>query len=74
MGMLRRNLQPAAVARHQADTELKQSTHYNGIPIEDPAAVPVEGMLVIAPYLHRTAIKNAAQRLGWPDDTIYPLQ
>jgi len=55
-------------------SKLKQSTHYNGIPIEDPAAVPVEGMLVIGPYLHRTAIKNAAQRLGWPDDTIYPLQ
>ena len=55
-------------------SKLKQSTHYKGIPIEDPSAVPVEGMLVIAPYLHRTAIKRAAQQLGWPDDAIYPLQ
>jgi 2-polyprenyl-3-methyl-5-hydroxy-6-metoxy-1,4-benzoquinol methylase len=55
-------------------SKLKQSTHYKGIPIEDPAAVPVEGMLVIAPYLHRTAIRKAAQQLGWPDDAIYVLE
>jgi ubiquinone/menaquinone biosynthesis C-methylase UbiE len=55
-------------------SKLKQSTHYNGIPIEDPAGVPAEGMLVIAPYLHRTAIKRAAQQLGWPEDAIYVLQ
>lgn len=55
-------------------SKLKQSTHYKGIPIEDPAAVPVGGLLVIAPYLHRTAIKKAAQQLGWPDDALYLLQ
>ncbi len=55
-------------------SKLKQSTHYKGIPIEDPAAVPVEGMLVIAPYLHRTAIKKAAQQLGWPEEALYLLQ
>jgi ubiquinone/menaquinone biosynthesis C-methylase UbiE len=55
-------------------SKLKQSTTYKGIPIEDPAAVPVEGMLVIAPYLHRVAIEKAARRLGWPADAIYPLQ
>jgi 2-polyprenyl-3-methyl-5-hydroxy-6-metoxy-1,4-benzoquinol methylase len=55
-------------------SKLKQSTHYKGIPIEDPAVVPVEGMLVIAPYLHRTAIKKAAQQFGWPDDALYLLQ
>lgn len=55
-------------------SKLKQSTHYKGMPIEDPAAVPVEGMLVIAPYLHQQAIKTAAQRLGWPDRALYLLE
>jgi ubiquinone/menaquinone biosynthesis C-methylase UbiE len=55
-------------------SKLKQSTHYKGIPIEDPAAVPVEGMLVIAPYLHRAAIKRAAEQLGWPGHALYLLQ
>jgi len=53
---------------------LKQSTHYQGRCIEDPAAVPVAGLLVVAPYLHRTAIKAAALKLGWPEDAIYLLQ
>lgn len=55
-------------------SKLKQSAHYKGLPIEDPTTVPVEGMLVIAPYLHRTAIKKAAQRLGWPDNAMYLLE
>lgn len=55
-------------------SKLKQSTHYKGMPIKDPASVPVEGKLVIAPYLHRTAIKTAAQRLGWPDNAMYLLE
>jgi SAM-dependent methyltransferase len=55
-------------------SKLKQSTHYKGMPIEDPTTVPVEGLLVIAPYLHRSAIKTAAQLLGWPDHAIYPLE
>ena len=55
-------------------SKLKQSTHYKGMPIEDPAAVSVEGMLVIAPYLHQKAIKTAAQRLGWPDNAVYLLE
>jgi len=55
-------------------SKLKQSTHYKGMPIEDPTTVPVEGMLVIAPYLHRDAIKAAAERLGWPDNALYLLQ
>lgn len=55
-------------------SKLKQSTNYKGMPIEDPATVPVEGMLVIAPYLHQTAIKAAAQRLGWPDNAVYLLE
>jgi ubiquinone/menaquinone biosynthesis C-methylase UbiE len=55
-------------------SKLKQTTNYKGMPIEDPAAVPVEGMLVIAPYLHQTAIKAAAQRLGWPDNALYLLE
>ena len=55
-------------------SKLKQSTRYKGMPIEDPAAVPVAGMLIVAPYLHRTAIKAAAQRLGWSDSAIYLLE
>jgi len=55
-------------------SKLKQSTHYRGMPIEDPAAVPTEGLLIIAPYLHQTAIKKAAQQLGWPDNAVYLLQ
>ncbi len=52
----------------------KQSAQYHGHPIEDPAAVPAAGLLVVAPYLHRTAIKAAALKLGWPEDAIYLLQ
>lgn len=55
-------------------SKLKQSTHYRGMPIEDPAAVPTEGLLIIAPYLHQRAIKKAAQQLGWPDNAVYLLQ
>jgi len=55
-------------------SKLKQTTHYKGVSIEDPAAVPVEGKLVIAPYLHRTEIKKAAQQLGWLDDAMYLLE
>jgi ubiquinone/menaquinone biosynthesis C-methylase UbiE len=55
-------------------SKLKQSTHYRGMPIEDPAAVPTEGLLIIAPYLHQEAIKTAAQQLGWPDNAVYLLQ
>jgi SAM-dependent methyltransferase len=55
-------------------SKLKQSAHYRGMPIEDPAAVPTEGLLIIAPYLHQNAIKKAAQQLGWPDNAVYLLQ
>jgi ubiquinone/menaquinone biosynthesis C-methylase UbiE len=55
-------------------SKLKQSTHYQGKPIEDPAAIPTEGLLIIAPYLHQRAIKKAAQQLGWPDNAVYLLQ
>ena len=53
---------------------LKQSVRYKGIPIENPAAVPAEGTLVIAPYLHQAAIKRAARKIGWPDDALYLLE
>jgi 2-polyprenyl-3-methyl-5-hydroxy-6-metoxy-1,4-benzoquinol methylase len=55
-------------------SKLKQRTHYKGMPIEDPAAVPVEGLLVVAPYLHRAEIKAAAERLGWSENAIYQLE
>jgi SAM-dependent methyltransferase len=55
-------------------SKLKQQTHYKGMAIADPGAVPVEGLLVVAPYLHRAAIKAAAQRLGWPENAIYELE
>jgi ubiquinone/menaquinone biosynthesis C-methylase UbiE len=55
-------------------SKLKQSTHYKGMPIENPAAISVDGMLVIAPYLHQKAIKTAAQQHGWPDSAVYLLE
>jgi len=55
-------------------SKLKQAARYKGLAIEDPAALPVQGLLVIAPYLHGTAIKLAALQLGWPEEAIYMLQ
>lgn len=54
-------------------SKLKQSARYKGLAIEEPAALPIEGMLVVAPYLHREAIKKAALGLGWPEESIYVL-
>ena len=54
-------------------SKLKQTTHYCGRPIEDPASVPVSGALIIAPYLHGNAIHAEANRLGWPASTVHRL-
>lgn len=53
---------------------LKQAARYRGRPIADPAMLPVEGTLVVAPYLHDAAIRQAALQLGWPKAAIYSLQ
>lgn len=53
---------------------LKQAARYKGLPIGRPADMPVEGMLVVAPYLHRNAIGKAARELGWPERAIYLLE
>lgn len=55
-------------------SNLKQAAHYCGRSIADPATLPVEGTLVVAPYLHSTAIRQAALKLGWPEAAIYLLQ
>ena len=54
--------------------KLKQQASYKGLTIHPPADVPVEGLLVVAPYLHRAAIRKAAADLGWPDAAIYILE
>lgn len=53
---------------------LKQQARYHNLPVADPAAMPVEGLLVVAPYLHREPIRRAALGLGWPEDAIFVLQ
>nr|VFK23327.1 MAG: Methyltransferase domain-containing protein [Candidatus Kentron sp. MB]VFK28457.1 MAG: Methyltransferase domain-containing protein [Candidatus Kentron sp. MB]VFK74261.1 MAG: Methyltransferase domain-containing protein [Candidatus Kentron sp. MB] len=55
-------------------SQLKQTTHVRGLPIEDPTSLPMEGSLVVAPYLYGAEIKRAALRLGWPEASIYRLQ
>lgn len=54
---------------------LKQRSHYKGIPIQGPESIrPCGASLLIAPYLHRTAIKRAALGLGWKDKDIFLLE
>lgn len=53
---------------------LKQTARYKGMPLQEPALVPVEGALVIAPYLHASTIKTAALKLGWPNEAIHLLR
>lgn len=55
-------------------SSLKQAAHYRGRSIADPVTLPVEGTLVVAPYLHSTAIHQSALQLGWPEAAIYLLQ
>jgi SAM-dependent methyltransferase len=55
-------------------SKLKQQAHYQGRAVEDPAAVPVAGRLIIAPYLHGAAIQSAAGRLGWPEYAMHRLR
>lgn len=52
----------------------KQTCMYKGIPITAPSVVEKEGALVIAPYLFRNEILNAAVESGWPKDRIYCLR
>jgi SAM-dependent methyltransferase len=58
-------------ARLCDSSKFKQQMHYRGLVVQDPAAVPVKGLLVVVPYRHKAAIKTAAQRLGWPENAIY---
>ncbi|MTK63637.1 MAG: class I SAM-dependent methyltransferase [Methanobacterium sp.] len=51
----------------------KQTAFYHGIPVQEPNAVPKEGLLVVAPYLHGSAIERAARASGWSQDAIYLL-
>lgn len=51
----------------------KQESRWRGLPIEDPAALAAEGLLVIASSRYGAEIKAAAQKLGWADASIYLL-
>lgn len=53
---------------------LKQTARYKDLPVQAPAAVPIEGTLVVAPYLHAKAIETAALKLGWPAEAIHVLR
>ncbi len=53
---------------------LKQQSTFQGMAILAPEKVAPGGALVIAPYLHRTAIKRAAQELGWDESHIFSLE
>lgn len=53
---------------------LKQTARYRGRPVRAPESVPVEGSLVVAPYLHARAIEAAALKLGWPAEAIHVLR
>nr|VFJ64741.1 MAG: Methyltransferase domain-containing protein [Candidatus Kentron sp. FW] len=55
-------------------SQLKQMTHVKGLPIENPASLPIEGPLIIAPYLYGAEIEKAALQLGWPEDSIHRLR
>lgn len=55
-------------------SKVKQQCTYRGIPIEDPATVPIDGALIIAPYLYCDAIEKAALERGWPKEAIFRLR
>lgn len=56
-------------------SQLKQNSHYLGLSIQAPTNIrPGGALLVIAPYLHRHAIKKAALCLGWDDSEILALE
>lgn len=52
----------------------KQRSTWNGVTISDPATLPAEGMLIIASYLHRDAIRASALQLGWDERSIFILK
>lgn len=53
---------------------LKQTARYKDLPVQAPEAVPIEGTLVVAPYLHAKAIEAAALKLGWPAEAVHVLR
>jgi SAM-dependent methyltransferase len=55
-------------------SKLKQRSRYKDLPILDPRDIRPEGVLVIAPYLHRQGIERAALEIGWRPDAIHRLR
>ena len=64
----------AARVRLCDSSGLKQTARYKGLPVQPPAALPIEGRLVVAPYLHARAIEAAALKLGWPAEAVHVLR
>ncbi len=54
-------------------SRLKQKSHYYDLEIYDPKKITIQGILVIAPYLHAESIEYAAIELGWASENIYCL-
>ena len=55
-------------------SKLKQRSRYKDLPIQDPKDIRPEGVLVVAPYLHREGIERAALDIGWRPDAIHRLR
>ncbi|WP_299979428.1 class I SAM-dependent methyltransferase [Desulfobacula sp.] len=55
-------------------SKIKQQCVYKGLPVNDPAAVKNAGALIVAPYLHGSAIEKTAIELGWSKETIFRLR
>jgi len=55
-------------------SKLKQRSRYKDLPIRDPRDIRPEGVLVVAPYLHREGIERAALDIGWRPDAIHRLR
>ncbi|MDD2714789.1 MAG: class I SAM-dependent methyltransferase [Candidatus Wallbacteria bacterium] len=55
-------------------SRIKQKCTYKGTPVVDPAAVPRNGTLIVAPYLFGAEIEQAALLLGWPKEAIIRLR
>lgn len=55
-------------------SKVKQKSSYRGMPIVAPETVEPKGALIIAPYLHRGAIRRAALAIGWNEADIFSLE
>lgn len=53
---------------------LKRTSRFKELAIAAPDQIAPEGALIVAPYLHRQAIRQAALALGWPPRNVHHLE